>query len=313
MPGPTARTAERRRAGRPVPLPGESALPPVEHPERAKGVPAARLPRATLERRSGRDRDGRGQAASGRPAAASIARPPPPPPSGHPARRPSAGSSRARAARRSASSTGRRSRDTPDSTISPVLWRRNRPRSSRYSSPPRRASRTAVGSAGRALEFEQPVEHGERRVERGAHGAVLGLAVPSAISEPLAEDPVDERRHVHPEVGTRLDRPAVDAWLDLAVEVPLPVMLPAPVLGDERDRAAGRRGRRVEPEDLQGLQGVHRRCPGLSRFAAGVGPPGSRRRRPTTRRRPRATAAGRPSPRAPPAPARRRPRRARRR
>ena len=43
------------------------------------------------------------------------------------------------------------------------------------------------------------------------------------------------------------------------------------MLGDERDRAACRLGRRVEPEDLQGLQAVHRRCPGLPRFVASVG------------------------------------------
>jgi hypothetical protein len=43
------------------------------------------------------------------------------------------------------------------------------------------------------------------------------------------------------------------------------------VLGDERDRATRRLARRIEPENLQGLQGVHRRRPGLPRLAAGVG------------------------------------------
>ena len=127
------------------------------------------------------------------------------------------------------------------------------------------------GAAGRPLELEQPVEHVDRRVERRAHRPVLGLAVPAAVGEPLAEDPLDDRGDVHPEVGAGLDRPAVDARLDLAVEVPLTGVLPAPVLGDERDRAAGRLRRRVEPEDLQGLQGVHRRGPRLPGFAAGVG------------------------------------------
>ena len=47
-------------------------------------------------------------------------------------------------------------------------------------------------------------------------------------------------------------------------------MLPAPVFGDERDPPTGRLARRVQPEDLQGLQGVHRRRPRLPRFAAGV-------------------------------------------
>ena len=75
----------------------------------------------------------------------------------------------------------------------------------------------------------------------------------------------------HSEVGAGLDRPAVDARLDLAVEVPLPGVLPAPVLGDERDRSAGGLRRRVEPEELQGLQRVHRGRPGLAWFAAPVG------------------------------------------
>ena len=127
------------------------------------------------------------------------------------------------------------------------------------------------GTPGRALELEQPVEHVDRRVERGAHRPVLGLAVPAAVVQPLAEDPLDDRGDVHPEVGAGVDRPAVDARLDLAVEVPLPGVLPAPVLGDERDRPAGGLRGRVQPEELEGLQGVHRRRPGLPRFAAGVG------------------------------------------
>jgi hypothetical protein len=126
------------------------------------------------------------------------------------------------------------------------------------------------GPAGRALELEQPVEHVDRRVERGAHRPVLGLAVPAAVGEPLADDPLDDRGNVHLEVGAGLDRSAVDARLDLTVEIPLPSMLPASVLGNERDRTTGRPARRVEPEDLQGLQGVHRCRPGLPRFAAGI-------------------------------------------
>jgi hypothetical protein len=43
----------QRRHGRDAPSclnsRGESAFPPVEHPERAEGVPAARLPRVTLQ------------------------------------------------------------------------------------------------------------------------------------------------------------------------------------------------------------------------------------------------------------------------
>ena len=42
--------------------------------------------------------------------------------------------------------------------------------------------------------------------------------------------------------------------LDLAVKVLLPGVLPAPVLGDERDSAMRRFARRVQPADLQGPQ-----------------------------------------------------------
>ena len=126
------------------------------------------------------------------------------------------------------------------------------------------------GPAGRALELEQAVEHVDRRVERGAHRAVLDLAVPAPVGEPLTEDPLDDRGDVQSEVGAGLDRPAVDARLDLAIEVPLTGVLPTSVLSDERHRAAGRVRCRVEPEDLQRLQGVHRCRPRLPRFATGV-------------------------------------------
>ena len=128
----------------------------------------------------------------------------------------------------------------------------------------------SVGGAGRSLELDQPVEHVDRRVERGAHRPVLSLAVPAAVGEAFAEDAFDDRGNVEPEIGAGLDRPAVDARLDLTVEVPLTGMLPTAMLGDEPDRPAGRLAQRVQPEDLQGLQGVHRRGPGLSRFAAGI-------------------------------------------
>ena len=167
------------------------------------------------------------------------------------------------------------------------------------------------GTAGRALELEQPVEHVDRRVERGAHRPVLGLAVPAAVGEPLAEDPLDDRGDVHPEVGAGLDRPAVDARLDLAVEVPLPGVLPAPVLGDERDRAAGRLATPGRARGSAGSAGCASSPSRAARVRRRCSPPGSRRRRPTTRRRPRAPGGGRPSPRAPRALARRRPRRAR--
>src|SRR4029078_2651126 len=76
--------------------------------------------------------------------------------------------------------------------------------------------------------------------------------------------------HVHPEVRPGLDRPVVDARLDLTVEVALPLVLPTAVLGQERRGPAGGFGRRVEPEELQRLQGVHGGGPGLTGLVARV-------------------------------------------
>src|SRR5882762_8706039 len=75
------------------------------------------------------------------------------------------------------------------------------------------------GSAGRAFELEQAIEHVDRRVEGGPHRSVLDLAVPAAVIEALGEDPLDDRRNVHAEVGPGLDRPAVDAGFHFALEV----------------------------------------------------------------------------------------------
>jgi len=102
------------------------------------------------------------------------------------------------------------------------------------------AGRVHVGRrAGRVLELEEPFEHIDRRVERRPHRAVLDLAVPAAVVEPLGQQALDNGRHVHAEVRAGLDRPAVDARLDLAVEVPLAGVLPSPVLRHECDRSAG--------------------------------------------------------------------------
>ena len=76
-------------------------------------------------------------------------------------------------------------------------------------------------------------------------------------------------------------------------------MFPPPVFGDERDRSAGGLRRRVEPEQLQRLQRVHRRPSRVGPVHRRGRRPGSRRRRPTARRGPRARASARPSLRAP--------------
>jgi hypothetical protein len=126
-------------------------------------------------------------------------------------------------------------------------------------------------SSGGPLELEQAFEHVDRRVEGGSDRSVLDLAVPATVIEPLAEDPIDDGSDVDAEVRPGLDRPAVDARLDLTVEVRLPGMLPPPVVGDERDRPTSRLRRRVESEELERLERVHRGRPRLPRFTAAVG------------------------------------------
>ena len=73
-------------------------------------------------------------------------------------------------------------------------------------------------AADRPLVLEQALEDVDRRPERRHRRAVLDLAVPAAVRELLAEQPLDERRHVDAEVGARRDDVAVDARLDLALE-----------------------------------------------------------------------------------------------
>ena len=104
-----------RRTPAPGPRPGLSGAvsPPVEHPQRAEGVPAARRSDAVLEVEVDATRmDAVEQpAAVGLPLGPHDARRPRP--SGDPGPRRRGGSSRGRAARRSASSTGTRTRGTP--------------------------------------------------------------------------------------------------------------------------------------------------------------------------------------------------------
>ena len=121
-------------------------------------------------------------------------------------RRPT-GSSRGRAARRSASASGTRTAASAGSTTSPVLLRRNRLPLEQVLLAAAAGGDGRRRAAGRALVREQPFEHADRRVERRAHRAVLGLAVPAAVLELLAEQPVDDARR-RPDRSRRRARPS---------------------------------------------------------------------------------------------------------
>jgi hypothetical protein len=69
-------------------------------------------------------------------------------------------------------------------------------------------------TTGRPLVLEQPLEPADRRRERRAHRSVLGLAVPAAVRELLAEQPGHDAVDVHSEVDADRDGPPVDARLD---------------------------------------------------------------------------------------------------
>src|SRR4051812_32644901 len=111
-------------------------------------------------------------------------------------------------------------------------------------------------AADRPLVLEQPLDHVDRGAERRNRRPVLDLAVPAAVGKLLAEEPIDERRHVDPEVGSGRDDVAVDAGLDLTLEEPVVVprrvdRRPAPpddVLADERDGSSGLLAFGIEPE-----------------------------------------------------------------
>src|SRR5262245_37097802 len=68
------------------------------------------------------------------------------------------------------------------------------------------------------LVLQEPFQHADRGVKRGAHGASLSLAVPAAVLELFAEEPVDEAIARFAEVGAKRQRTAIDARLDFALE-----------------------------------------------------------------------------------------------
>ena len=170
-----------------------SSCRPREHTQRSQRDPPARLTLAVLHLDRHRAFGGRSRAASGHPgsrlpsttATASAMRS-----SGSPLAR---GGSPARAARRSASRSGtrtgaRRARSPRRSTSAGTAGARaGTPR-------PGGAHPPSVRAVDRPLVLEQTLEDVDRRVERRHLRAVLDLAVPAAVGDLLAEEPLDERR-----------------------------------------------------------------------------------------------------------------------
>jgi hypothetical protein len=82
---------------------------------------------------------------------------------------------------------------------------------------------------------------------------------PSASRSPRIRSTIGD--DVHPEVAAGLDRAAVDARLDLAVEIALALVLPLRVFGDERDGAGGAASDSGPTRTAARSQGVHGRRP----------------------------------------------------
>src|SRR6185436_15652086 len=120
------------------------------------------------------------------------------------------------------------------------------------------------GRAAGALVRQQSLQDVDRRGERRASGSVFRLAVPPAVLELFADEPIDDRRDVLIEVAAQSDGPAVDARLDLAAEERLPRVLPPAAVPDLRDRAAHAIVAGIDAEGAQQLERRQRRGPGLS-------------------------------------------------
>ena len=98
--------------------------------------------------------------------------------------------------------------------------------------------------------------------------------------ELLAEEPLDERRHVDAEIRTRRDDVPVDARLDLAIEeavvlprwIPPGAVTPGHVRADEADGALGLLARGIQPQSPQELEDVERVGPILREGVAGPEP-----------------------------------------
>ncbi len=99
----------------------------------------------------------------------------------------------------------------------------------------RRSLRRAREPDGCTLVFEQPVEHVIIVSNEDRDRSFFGLEFQPPSSSRSLKDPLDDRRQRPPRNMHRsaLVRPLMQRF-DLAVEVRLPGVLPAPVLGDER-------------------------------------------------------------------------------
>ena len=116
------------------------------------------------------------------------------------------------------------------------------------------------------LVREQSLEDVDRRPERRHGRAVLDLAVPAAVGQLLAQESLDERRHLDAEVRAGRNDVAVDARLDLALEealvlprrVPPGAIAPGDMLANAADRPLGLLAPGIEPQPPQELQDMER-------------------------------------------------------
>src|SRR5262245_27781359 len=105
----------------------------------------------------------------------------------------------------------------------------------------------------RPFVLEQGLEHADRGVERRPRRAVRCLAIPAAVGQLLAEQPVDDALDVLSEVRAGRRHLPVDAGFDLAGEegivitLPRAATLPGHAVADEANSAARLLARGIEP------------------------------------------------------------------
>src|SRR5206468_12550972 len=115
--------------------------------------------------------------------------------------------------------------------------------------------------------LEQGLEHADRGIERRPRRAVGGLAVPAAVGQLLAEQPVNDAPDVLAEVGAARRDLAVDARLDLAREEGITLAflraasLPRHAAPDEAHRAPRLGAPGIETHFPQQRRDVHRGVP----------------------------------------------------